>query len=239
MPFKNHTIEDWINQVKKEIPIDKSLEQLKVKSLFYENSGFPYNDRQPKDYGIYSNGFQAVADITNCNAEETKSILNYGPEVILLDGRNYPNFIDFNFIMPIFDFGDFNLANAESIINNLQSSYAESVFRKMIFIGDNKSSKLYIKKYIDNSNLVNVFKEIIKDIDGGVKFFYIQYSGGINLTDNITTLRALRILLENVKVALGSSDVAYYIAAYPSEDILQNIDDTTLINLIIFLYRQY
>lgn len=239
MRFKSHNFEAWLSQVNKELSPGVNPDDLIIHEKYFTHSGFSYpNAEQGLSGLIASNVFTGIADVSGLEKSDIEKILNLGVETLYIKFTEdyFPDlsFIDFKYVHPIFDVIALQENKSTVFYQSLKEKYQEELLHSFIIVNDkNKPSEFY-KLAFDEDNLPSKFKQLIEAIESGTNSIWLEYNTGINFNSNIATLRAIRIVMENIKVALSKPTLNYKISVSPKNDLIDPLTDESIIRLNYF-----
>lgn len=240
MSFKSHSKEDWLSQVRKELAANINLDDIGIKEKYFSHNGFPFSENA-EDFGgrIPSSSFQGLADISGLTNDSMQKVLDIGIDTlyIKLSDSYFPDlgFIDFNYVNPIIEITDLKNELKDKFYKELNNRYSQNQLDKFIII-NSKETKAheYLKLNFSEETIAVSLKSLIDSTKNGINNFLLEFNTGINLNLNIGTLRAIRILLENIKIATQNPDINYKISVSPIEEIINPLTDQTIIKLNFF-----
>lgn len=239
MSFNSHNFEAWLSQVKKELPPNVNLDDLIIHKKYFTHSGFSFPKVNQHDEGlIASKGFMGIANACGLDKNELQNLLDLGVEAIYfnLTAEYFPDlsFIDFQYVQPIFDISDVQENESKIFYQTLKEKYAVDLLDSFIIINNKDKTSEYYKISFDEDDLTSKFKQLIEAIETGANNILLDFNTAIDLNANIATLRAIRIVMENIKVALSKPALNYKISVTPKDDLITPLTDESIIRLNYF-----
>ncbi len=208
--FPLHSKEAWLQKALQELPEGKSINDLLVKNDLFVHDGFPTSTLASFDGPIKNDVWQITADIADLKNSTAMAALENGAECLYLKLEETSDFskivenIRLDYITTFLNFNDCTLSKIEKVKEVINSYYPIQDLALYTFGIKDICNTIQISalKLDTIPELVTLMKNVINTITNEDENILIEYQIGTDFYKEITKLRAIKILVANIKSAV-------------------------------------
>jgi Methylmalonyl-CoA mutase len=225
--FPIHTKDEWLLRAIKELPEGKSFGDLMVKNNLYTHDGLPFSSSTIDEGALFGNPWRITAEIADLDNTTCLSALANGANCLYFtiaqdtDVVTLLQEIRLDYITSIFNFNACDNSKINYFKNILSDRYTVQDLDLFTFGVKDVCNTIQFKTDGLESieSMTDLMKKVIATISMEDENILIEYNLSTDYYNEIAKLRALKILVANVKAALKKENNVVAMGR-------PNIDDT-------------